>query len=546
MSLAALALNDTDFFAPAISMFSEFVEMLRVDGLNLNMTELEKTIDEKCRVLARGLLGAVLGNIGQCLADGPVVGADGMPRPWKRPISRTLATIFGEVRFERWGYYGDGLNFLFPADAHLNLPLDKQSHELTRLLAEDTSRMSYKTSVRQLSERYRVHVPKSEAIELVENAAQDFLEFYQQRAILPPVAPLRPSPSAPAEEALLVLTTDGKGIVMRRDGLREATRQAAETSKPKLSSRLSKGEKSNRKRMSQVASVYEMQPQVRTAEDVVGELRGSVQDKQDKTRAPRATHKRVWAGLDRNANLVIREVFEEAHRRDPEHHRRWVGLVDGNLSQLNTMQKEADREGVQLMLLVDFIHATEYLWKAAWGFFDEGAKEAEEFVKVRMRRLLEGKASQVAKGLRRMATNRKLTKTERKGIDKCANYLLKYKAYLRYDEALAMGTPIATGVIEGACRHLVKDRMDLTGARWSLTGAEAVLRIRSVCSSEDFEPYWRHHLGAEYRRNHASRYQGDVPKLANVTGPRTSKDSAPPLRLISVNGLTVNDISTQA
>ena len=66
--------------------------------------------------------------------------------------------------------------------------------------------------------------------------------------------------------------------------------------------------------------------------------------------------------------------------------------------------------------------------------------------------------------------------------------------------------PIATGVIEGTCRHLVEDRMNLTGARWSLTGAEAVLRLRALRSSNDFDAYWKFHEQQEYERHHASHY----------------------------------------
>jgi len=78
---------------------------------------------------------------------------------------------------------------------------------------------------------------------------------------------------------------------------------------------------------------------------------------------------------------------------------------------------------------------------------------------------------------------------------------------MHYQEALAAGLPIATGVIEGACRYLVKDRMDRTGARWSLTGAEAVLRLRAIRASGDFDAYWEFHLSQDKERNHASRYE---------------------------------------
>ena len=133
--------------------------------------------------------------------------------------------------------------------------------------------------------------------------------------------------------------------------------------------------------------------------------------------------------------------------------------------------------------------------------------EAEEWVTERLAAVLHGKSSDVAAGMRRSATLRNLSAKDRIGVDDCADYLLKYADFLHYNSSLALGLPIATGVIEGACRHLIQDRMDITGARWSLVGAEAVLRLRSLRSSGDFDAYWRYHENQEYERNHVARYE---------------------------------------
>ena len=139
-------------------------------------------------------------------------------------------------------------------------------------------------------------------------------------------------------------------------------------------------------------------------------------------------------------------------------------------------------------------------------FFPSGSKESEEWVGERFLKLLSGQASSVAAGIRRSATLRSLSDTQRKPVDKCADYLLKYKAFLHYDNYLAQGFPICSGVIEGTCRHLINDRMDRTGARWGLKGAEAVLKLRSLYASGDLEDYWTFHERQEQQRNHSSRY----------------------------------------
>jgi hypothetical protein len=108
-------------------------------------------------------------------------------------------------------------------------------------------------------------------------------------------------------------------------------------------------------------------------------------------------------------------------------------------------------------------------------------------------KILQGKAGLVAAGMKRSATKLKMEKKAREAVDICASYLLKNKSRLQYDKALASGHPIATGIIEGACRHLINDRLDITGARWGLERAEAILKLRSIKSSGDFEQYWTFH-----------------------------------------------------
>lgn len=156
--------------------------------------------------------------------------------------------------------------------------------------------------------------------------------------------------------------------------------------------------------------------------------------------------------------------------------------------------------------MLDLIHVLEYLWKAAYCFAAEGSKEAEAWVQQRLLALLEGQSpGYLAKCMRRQAQTRKLNEKERKPVEDCARYLVNQRKLLHYDRALREGYPIATGIIEGACRYLVRDRMSVPG-RWSLTGAEAVLCLRALWTNGDFDDYWKFHLEREYERTHRSRY----------------------------------------
>ena len=149
----------------------------------------------------------------------------------------------------------------------------------------------------------------------------------------------------------------------------------------------------------------------------------------------------------------------------------------------------------------------EYLWKAAWSFFDKAEPAAEEWVADQARKILRGEARQVAAGIRRRATACGYSSAERAGADECARYLDNKNGYLGYATALKKGWPIATGIIEGACRHIVKDRMDITGARWGLEGAEAILRLRALIASGDSDDYWNYHLRREHERIHHAKYR---------------------------------------
>jgi hypothetical protein len=149
----------------------------------------------------------------------------------------------------------------------------------------------------------------------------------------------------------------------------------------------------------------------------------------------------------------------------------------------------------------------EYAWGAAWCFFAKTDSAAETWVGEIALEILQGRAEQVADALEARADREELDGQRRFGVDKAVDYLRAKLPYLGYDIALAEGWPIATGVIEGACRHLVKDRMDITGARWGLAGAEAVLKLRAVISNGDFEEYWDYHVQREHLRVHAVRYR---------------------------------------
>lgn len=510
-ALAALSLRESLYEQSR----EEFEEIIRVmdskEAGEMTHSELERELEKKGRELMRILLQEHLNGRGPGRVEEPVQGADGVKRTRCRIHDRKLETVFGTVSLARTGYGKEGVESLHPMDAELNIPDERYSLELRRRVAEEAAKGSYDETFDSINKNTGGHVPKRQIEEIVMRSARDFDAFYEMRQEKPD--------EIGQSGSIMVMSMDGKGVVMRPQDLREQTRKAKMAHKHKMSTRLSKGEKKNAKRMATVAAVYTIAPFVRMPEDLIHDSKSVRLD----SPRPRPEKKRVWASLEKTPEEVIKQAFDEAVCRDPFYQKHWVALVDGNNHQIRILRRVAKDKKLDLTIVVDIIHVIEYLWDAGRVFYPQDGEDLERWVAIRILEILRGKAGYVAGGIRRSATLQSLSQKDRKPVDACADYLLNKAPYLKYNDYLAQGYPIATGVIEGACRHLVKDRMEVTGARWSLTGAEAVLRLRALRSSHDFDEYWTYHEAQEYERNHRSLYgDGIVPPTLK---PRKNRQS---------------------
>ena len=489
-----------DAFAASRERFETVASWLGgAEASGLEHAELEDRLDVEARELFRRMFQDHLDLRAHNEARlGDVVDADGVARPCvESGHRRGLCTIFGAVVVSRRAYRHRGHTNLHPADGALNLPVERHSHGLRRLAAIEASRGSFDAAVEAVGRATGQTLGKRQVEELTLAAADDFNDFYATR-----------SAKAGEPTDVLVVSCDGKGIVMRPDALREPTAKAAANATPKLAGRLSKGEKRNRKRMAEVGAVYDITPGARTPDDIFPTT--------DQPRAdpPAARNKWLTASVVDDAATVVTGIFDEANRRDPDHQRTWIALVDGNNHQIDRIRAEAAARQVNVPIVIDFVHVIEYLWKAAWSFHKEGDPDAEAWVRAKALEVLAGHATRVAGAIRRKATYHHLDPAQRANADICARYLTNKASYLDYPTALTNGWPIATGVIEGACRSLVKDRMDITGARWGLDGAEAILKLRALRCNGDFNTYWQFHLTQERQRTHQSRYADSLIPLA--------------------------------
>lgn len=491
--------SDSPFCESRRSMKKFEDDLISDEALRAPLHEIERMMDVAGRELMRSMMQAHFDRRSSDEREVEVVDASGVERVRVREGRRSVMTKFGEVYLDRKLYQAQGADALAPLDAAMELPEEKYSLEVRRIVAEEAARASFDEVVELVKKQSGAEVPKRQAEELAVRAARDFDEFYRSR--------LR---EAEDTAQLLVLSFDAKGIATLHRDLREATRKKAEATPRRLETRLTKGEKPNRKRMAEVATVYSIDAWPRTIADV---LHG-VHDKQEKAQQrPRPINKRVWASIEHSSQRVIQDAFDEAMRRDPELRRRWVVLVDGNKDQLARIKQAARDTGVKITIVLDIVHVLEYLWRAAYAFHDDGTKEAQAWVECRLLALLNGRGGgELAKSLRAMVKTHKLDENAAAPVETAATYLTNNTRLMHYDRALSDGLPIATGVIEGACRYLVQDRMGRTGAVWSAAGAEAVLRLRALRTSGDFDDYWLFHVAKENERTHKSRYaDGEVP-----------------------------------
>ena len=438
-----------------------------------------------------------------------VTGADGVPRTRaERGHARTVVTMLGAVKVARIAYRAaaKGVPALFPRDAVLNLPRCGYSWRLQRLAVSFTRSGSYEQAREFVAAATGVSIGKRQLEQITAGAAADAPGFYpvlagdQEQGQPRPGEPVMP----------LAISADGKGVARRPEARRAETARKARKRAPRaFGSRLGTGQKAGHKRIAETGAVFDVLPpeEPRTPEQIMGRAPG-----EPAPPGPKAVNRWYTVEITASRAETIAALFGQAERRDPGHARPWIALVDGDRHQIEVICAEAAARGISITILVDFIHVLEYLWKAAWCFHAPRDPAVEDWVTAQGLDILHGRVTEVISQIRALAAADppRPGSEHDKIIRTTVAYLQAKEPYLDYPRALASGWPIATGVIEGACRHLVADRMGITGARWGLAGAQAILWLRAINANGDLDQYWDWHIWQEHQRNHLSRYNDEL------------------------------------
>lgn len=399
------------------------------------------------------------------------------------PHARRYLSIFGELQISRWVYAiraGQKIDYA-PLDERLGLPAGEFSYVLEDWQQRLCVQEAFLESVTSLATLLGVAPSARAAEQMNQRMAEDAVAFQMTQA---------PPPDA-EEGEILVVTADGKGVPMRRP-----LEECLHRSHP----RRGKGEKANKKQMAYVGAVYSIDRFVRTAEDVVDEV-----CRHERTvDRPRPQHKQVWAEMTQTREeetcsgreKTFIEMAVTCQTRDPQKAKTLVCVMDGE----KALWEVAGEWLPRAVGVLDLFHVLERLWLAAYCFHAERSAAANEFVAHRLRMLLQGQVGYVIGGLRRLGNQHQLRGAKRKTLNAVITYYKNNRDHMKYDEYLAAGYPIGSGVAEGACRHLVKDRLERTGMRWTVPGAQAMLHLRAIYINGCWQEYLNYHIEAEQNR----------------------------------------------
>jgi hypothetical protein len=506
----------------------EFVEQARAEGQRVD--QVERGLFPQAMTMCLELLRSFVA------AHGDGDQGETSPREGKtidrlpKPHEKRYLSIFGELLIRRWVYgtrEGQAIEWS-PLDAALGLPAGENSYVLEDWLQRLCIHDAFGESV----ESFRAWLGTTVSVRTAEHMNREMAEYVEdfRGETIPP---------AKEEGKFLVVTADGKGVPMRRtleqrlreesvagqggtveddgergppasSGAATAAEGRASASPPSARSACPGGEaekRAGKKQMAYVGGVYTLDPFPRTAEEVIDEVRR----RKRAPERPEPQHKHVWAQMTRfvegeplpAAPELFLDMAVECHFRNPAEKKRVICVMDGERS----LWKQQEEWFPGAVGILDLFHALKRLWEVADCLHADDDAKAGEFVTHYLRMLLEGQVGYVLRSFRQLIPKYDLKGSRKKTVQSAITYYENNRDHMHYDEYLAAGYPIASGVAEGACKHLVKDRMERAGMRWELEGAQAMLSLRAVYLNGLWDEFVAYRIATEQSRLYGKEAQ---------------------------------------
>lgn len=449
--------------AQLYSLIDEIFGFVRGPGQKMEIGEVERNLLAILMRVGRQALELYVDEKGSGYRGGEIIDAQGNKMPYVRDRKCMYRSVFGAIEINRAYYHAKGTAGVFPLEGEINLPQRGYSYFLQEISSKLAVNGSYEKACEVLGDIFPINIPIRSLERIVGDTCEDVASYYEEK----------PAPELEPEAAITVATVDKKGVVIRK-----APTTCADPTKP------------GKKKMSTEICAYTIKRHIRTADDVAGEI---VEEKASPIK-PKPQIKQVWGSLSENPEKTVTRLAEAITQRLC-----WaselVCILDGEKSLWRLVYQNFP----MAFFVLDIFHVLEYLSEAAHCFYKERSPEAKRFVRVRLRMLLTGNVGKMIGGLKQILTKRSLSGDQKYTLNKVIGYLERNKRHMRYDICLERGYPIGSGVIEGACRNLINDRLELTGMRWTVQGAESIIRLRTVYINKDWKDFWRFRRKSEKR-----------------------------------------------
>lgn len=453
------------------SVVNGIVAFVRGSAQAMEIGDVERRLLSMVMQVGRAALAEFLAAKGTGYVGKETLDAQGRRCPYVRERNCVYRSIFGAIPIPRAYYQAAGLPGIFPLDGELNLPERSYSYVVQEFSSRLAVKMSYEDAAEILSSFFPVKVPIRSLESILGDVCDEVDQFYEDR----------PAPQGCPAAVITVATVDKKGIVIRKPNGGKDVPQPASANP----------DKPGKKKMATVTSTYVTERHLRTIDDIVRE----VSDEKSCDCRPKSRNKITWGSLTQASEKTVARLKKAVDQRLPQGNE-LVCILDGERSLWALVHAYFPAA----FFVLDIFHVLEHLGKAALLFHDEDSPQARQFVTERLRMLLQGKAGRMIGGLKQMLAKHELSTATCHTLSQVIGYLERNRKHMRYEICLEKGYPIGSGVVEGACRNLINDRLELTGMSWTLRGAESVMRLRAVHINKDWDPFWTQRRKAERRR----------------------------------------------
>jgi hypothetical protein len=446
----------------AQEIFNQILKSVSGELQNKETHEVEEELFRSLLKIGHSLLGAFLEKKG----SGKNIKTD---LPYHKSETWKYISIFGDLKISNAYFWQKGDEGISPIKKELNLPKQHFSYLLQKWTQMFCVDISHEKSRKNIKEIFGIEIWSGQMESINKSASESADMFYQNRE------------QKEQKEPLLVVQVDGKGIVMREN-----------LKKVEQGQRQKKGEKNGKKKMSTVTAVYGIEKNIRSVDDIIKDKTGEKTRSLvvlDKKKGVLPQNKVVRATL-KGKDQAFQNMAKEVALRDPEGNKDHIALMDGEKALANKTKEYLPG----FTIILDLFHVMERLWSLSYFFHKEGSDGALKWVRKYLKMFLTGKVGYAIGGIRQSAKKQGLPSARIEAMEKHLRYFSTKKQYMKYDEYLKKGYPIGSGVIEGTCRSLVNDRMELSGMHWSEKGAEAMLELRSIKINDFWNEYWEHHI----------------------------------------------------